>query len=110
MEFGGVVNVVNVGESHAPFNYVACLSRLKAAMPVKKRALVREVSQIPAADPSMYGLVSTSRADFRRDRYSTSLVHQHMHLVSAPFTAAQVTGDGSCLFHSASLLISGEWP
>jgi hypothetical protein len=88
------------------FNYVASLGRLHAALPDYLAALVDEIGLIPPPAPLLYMLVPPY--GFTRDRYSTSLVHMHLGGEGVPFSAAEVTADGNCLFYSASLLITGK--
>jgi len=113
MEFRGDLNVPLVSlvnRSWKTSDYIACLLRLKSAMPNYERVLHNELRDIPAASPTIFSLVSRSgdTSMFQRDRYSTSLIHGYMRLRAAPFTAAIVSGDGSCLFNAASLLIIGK--
>ena len=104
MEFGNIAR----RDMPAPYNYLAGLQPLKLSLPNYSVTVTEQSKQIPPAAASLFTLVETCDGRLKNDRYSTSLLHRYMGIHGAPYTAAITTADGSCLFHSASLLICGK--
>ena len=108
----GVANHENMSQTDS-YNYSAALTNIYSALNLYDEEAIRavlddELKRLPAPAADLFKFVPYSGDLYERDRYSTSLVHRFLGLHGAPFTAARVNADGSCLFHSASMRINGK--
>lgn len=90
------------------YNYAAALQRLVRALDSPEDLLAKafrvELFNMPTASDTLFRMSAVS---LRRDAYSTSML-QHCAGVPLGYFAACASANGSCLFNSASLLISGQ--
>ena len=113
MEFvGNKGSVPNIGNALSRY-YVVALRRVQSALESYNEETIMnvvhdEIARAPPVASTLFTLLRNQPGVYARDRYSTSLVHRYLGFEASPFTAALSTADGSCLFNSASLRITGR--
>ena len=108
MEFGSVT-AAGV-DTCKRYDYKSGLKRLHTASLSGNelsiiKAVCNEMALVSAPESTLFQLTNTCDGRLSRDGYSTALLYRCFP--GSQFTAAQTTGDGSCLFNAASLLICG---
>ena len=101
------------------YDFEGALARISSALslptaPISTENLVvaiaRERDLLPPENPLLFSAVQSIDDITRHDSYSNSLLRRFPRTNSdRELIAVTVSADGNCLFHSASVLISGKY-